>query len=180
MFYWVRFYASMAPNVVTAPHLTDGVGGLVSQTTSFARLVLADDEAFVITLDPAGAVFHDVQLNDYWFNSIGDYYGRNGTLNNAQTKLGADGTATYVVSRADPGVYNWLDPNGVRETLFVARWQRLPRIAGGRKPSIAAKIVKLGELESVLPADVVRVNAQQRHAQLEERFATYRLRLVDC
>jgi hypothetical protein len=178
MFYWVRLFQNMPPNGVSAPNLTDGIGGLVSQTTSLGRIVLEDDEAFVITLDPAGAIFHDVQLNDYWFGSIGDYYGRTGTLNNAQTRLGADGTATVVISRQDPGVHNWLDPNGLRETLFVARWQRLPRVAGGRTPSIAGRLVKLRELESVLPADVLRVNAQQRRVQLEERLATYRLRLV--
>lgn len=178
MYYWVRFYQNMKPNTLLGPSLTDGVGGLVSQTTSFARIVLADDAALVITIDPAGAAFHDVQLNDYWFNSVGDYYGRTATLNNAQTKLGADGTATYVVSLADPGVHNWLDPNGLRETLFVARWQRLPRVAGGQVPSIAARLVKPHELDRVLPPDVVRVNATERRAQIEERLATYRLRLA--
>ena len=181
MFYWVRLYQHMPPNVVSKPNLTDGIGGLVSQTTSLGRLLLEEDEAFVVTLDPAGAIFHDVQLNDYWFGSVGDYYGRNGTLNNAQTRLGADSTATYVVSRTDPGVYNWLDPNGLRETLFVARWQRLPRgpgAADGRRPSIAGKLVKLRELDSVLPPDVSRVTARERQAQLAERLAQYRLRLV--
>lgn len=178
MHYWVRFYQNMQPNVVMAPALTDAVGGLVSQTTSFGRIVLADDEALIITVDPAAAAFHDVQLNDYWFNSVGEYYGRTATLNNAQTKLGADGKATYVVSIPDPGVHNWLDPNGLRETLFVARWQRLPRVAGGRGPSISARLIKLGELDRVLSPDVARVNVAQRGAQIEERLATYRLRLA--
>ena len=179
MFYWVRLYQNMPPNVVSVPNLTDAIGGLVSQTTSLGRLVLEEDDAFVIAIDPAGATFHDVQLNDYWFGSVGDYYGRTGTLNNAQTRVGADGTATYVVSRRDPGVHNWLDPNGLRETLFVARWQRLPK-AGGRKPSIAGRLVKLRDLDAVLPADVARVSGHERQAQIEERLATYRLRLVDC
>ena len=179
MYYWVRFYQNLAPNTVLAPALTDHVGGLVSQTTSFIRIVLADDEAMVITIEPAGAAFHDVQLNDYWFNSVGDYYGRTATLNNAQTSLSADGTATYVVSSTDPGVHNWLDPNALRETLFVARWQRLPRIAGGRTPSTTARVVKLADLESVLPPDMARVDAQQRHAQCAQRLADYQLRLAD-
>jgi hypothetical protein len=178
MFYWVRLYQNMQPNAPVGPSLTDGIGGLVSQTTSLMRIVLANDEAMVITTDPAGAAFHDVQLNDYWFNSVGDYYGRTATLNNAQTKLGADGTATYVVSLADPGVHNWLDPNGLQETLFVARWQRLPHGAGGRTPSLKAQLIKLNELSRALPPDVARVNAEGRRAQIEERLATYRLRLA--
>ena len=179
MFYWVRLYQGMTPNVVSAPNLTDGIGGLVSQTTSLGRLLLEEDDALVITIDPADAVFHDVQLNDYWFGSVGDYFGRTASLNNAQTHLGADGTATYIVSRQDPGVHNWLDPNGLRETLFVARWQRLPRDRAGRKPSITTRLVKLRDLDAMLPRDVARVTAQERHVQLEERLAQYRLRLVD-
>lgn len=110
MYYWVRLYQNMPPNVVSAPNLTDG-------------------------------------------------------------------TAAYVVSRRDPGVHNWLDPNGLRETLFVARWQRLPRDAA-RKPSIAVTLVKLRKLDDLLPPDVARVTAQERRAQLDERLAHYRLRLV--
>lgn len=178
MFYWVRLYQNMQPNTPIGPSLTDGIGGLVSQTTCLMRIVLADDEAMVITTDPAYAAFYDVQLNDYWFNSVGDYYGRTATLNNAQTKLGADGKATYVVSISDPGVHNWLDPNELHETLFVARWQRLPRGAGGRTPSLKAQRVKLQALDSVLPVDAARVSAQERREQIEDRLTTYQLRLA--
>lgn len=179
MYYWVRLFQNMEANRIIEPALTDGVGGLVSQTTSFGRIVLADDEAMVITIDPAGAKFHDVQLNDYWFYSVGDYYARSASFNNAQTALEPDGRATYVISLEDPGVHNWLDPNGLRETLFVGRWQRLPRDNGGRKPSLSASVVKLGDLESALPAGVVRIGEEERRAQLKARLTSYRLRLVD-
>jgi hypothetical protein len=177
MFYWVRLYQGLQPNVPVGPSLTDDIGGLVSQTTSLARIVLADDEALVITLDPAGAAFHDVQLNDYWFGSVGDYFGRTASFNNAQTQLSADGTATYVVSITDPGIHNWLDPNGLHETLFVARWQRLPRTAS-RRPAIKMRLVNLNKLDSLLPKDIERVDEQARRAQIEERLSTYRLRLA--
>lgn len=178
MFYWVRLYQGMAPNTLMGPTLTDGLGGLVSQTTAFARLILEEEDAIVITADPADAAFHDVQLNDYWFGSVGDYYGRTATLNTSQTIRNADGTITYVVSRRDPGVHNWIDPNGLRETLFVARWQRLPPGAGSRPPSMAFRTVPLADLDSALPADMARVDAAGRAAQQAERLATYRLRLV--
>ncbi|MFA5524880.1 MAG: hypothetical protein WDA24_11035 [Tissierellales bacterium] len=179
MYYWVRLYQNMEANTLIPPALTDNVGGLVAQTTSFARIVLEDDEAFVIRTDPAGAKLHDLQLNDYWFYSVGDYYGRTASFNNQQTALEPDGTATYVVSLKDPGVHNWLDPNGLHETLFVARWQRLPTTAQERKPSISGKIVKMADLDKVLPSEVVRVTPQQRREQLEDRLATYQLRLID-
>ena len=89
-------------------------------------------------IDPAGAAFHDVQLNDYWFNSVGDYYSRTATLNNAQTKLRSVMEPRPMYAIPDPGVHNWLGPNGLRETLCVARWQRLPRVAGGRYVNLGA------------------------------------------
>lgn len=178
MFYWVRFYQNMERNVLTRPFLTDAVGGLVSQTVSFGRVLLDEDEALVVTIDPAGAAFHDVQLNDYWFNSIGDYYGRTPSYNNAQTSISADGTATYVISLEDPNIHNWIDPNGLRESLLVARWQRLPRDRQ-ISPAISARLVKLRELDSAVPADVRRVTPSERRAQIKARLESYHLRLRD-
>lgn len=177
MFYWVRLYQGMQPNRLMGPALTDSVGGLVSQTTAFARLILEEDDALVVTADPADAAFHDVQLNDYWFGSVGDYFGRSATLTTAQTVPNADGTVTYVVSRADPGVHNWLDPNGLRQTLFVARWQRLPANAA-RRPSMRIELVKRADLASALPPGTVHLDAAGRAAQLKDRLASYRLRLA--
>lgn len=177
MFYWVRLYQGMEPNRLIGPALTDSVGGLVSQTTAFARLILADDDAVVITADPAEAAFHDVQLNDYWFGSVGDYFGRSATLTTSQTVANEDGTVTYVVSRGDPGVHNWLDPNGLSETLFVARWQRLPE-AATRRPSMRFDLVKLSELAGALPSGTLFVDPAQRAAQLRDRLDSYRLRLA--
>lgn len=176
MFYWVRLYQGMAPNRLMGPALTNDIGGLVSQTTALAHLILEEDEALIIRADPAGAAFHDVQLNDYWFGSVGDYYGRTATLNNAQTILDEQGTATYVVARRDPGGYNWLDPNGLRQSLFVARWQRLP--AGGPPPTMSFKLVKLDALETLLPPNVVRVDAAARETQIADRLAAYQHRLA--
>lgn len=178
MFYWVRLYQGMEPNRLMGPALTNDLGGLVSQTTALARLILEEDEALIVTASPADAAFHDVQLNDYWFGSVGDYYGRTATLNGAQAIPGADGSVTFVVSRRDPGVHNWLDPNGLRETLFVARWQRVPVTEGGSRPAMAFRLVKLAELDAALPPDAVRVDAEGRKAQIAERIVTYRLRLA--
>jgi hypothetical protein len=177
MFYWVRLFQGMQPNVLMGPALTDHLGGLVSQTTAFARLVLELDDAVVITAQPACAAFHDVQLNDFWFGSVGDYYGRTATLTTGQSVANADGSITYVVCREDPGVHNWLDPNGLRETLFVARWQRLPT-AGTARPAMDIRLVKRAELDGVLPPALPRIGGAERAAQLAARLESYRLRLV--
>lgn len=180
MYVWMRYFSNLEVNTVTEPFGTGTLGGLVSQTISFARLSLADDQAFVITVDPAEALFHNIQLNDWWFAAIGDYVSRTSALNNAQSARCVDGTLVYVVSLRDPGVHNWLDPAGLHELTLVHRWQRLPVADGKRKPAIRGRLVKFDELDKILERDVPRVDATERAKQLEERLASYRLRLVDA
>jgi len=57
MFYWVRLFQGMEANRLTGPALTDDVGGLVSQTTAFARLVLSPGDVAVITAQPGDAAY---------------------------------------------------------------------------------------------------------------------------
>jgi hypothetical protein len=98
-------------------------------------------------------------------------------MNNAQGISNDDGTTTYVVAHADPGVHNWLDPAGLHELLVVHRWQGLPDPPGPDGPASAhGRLVDLADLDSVLPAGVVRVTPEQRRAQVEERLRSFLLR----
>jgi hypothetical protein len=179
MYVWRRYFETLEPDTLTEPFATGSLGGLVSQMVSFAHVRLADDEAFVFTVDPAGAIFHDVQLNDFWFNAVGDYVSQTSALNNQQSARSADGTITYVLSIRDPGLHNWLDPAGLHEILLVHRWQRLPMTEGVPRPAVSSAMVKFDRLPEVLGASVPRANAAERESQLAERRATFRLRVAD-
>lgn len=179
MYVWMRYFQNMIPNTVSVPFGTGDFGGLVAQSVSFADIKLADDEAFVLHVDPADAAFFDVQINDYWFHSIGDYVGRTASFNGAQSACNPDGTITYVVSIQDPGVHNWLDTNGVHEALLVQRWQRLPMHPGRRQPNISGELVKLRDLDFALPAGTPHLDSAGRRKQVADRIDTYNLRLVD-
>ncbi|MGH6782340.1 MAG: hypothetical protein ACREB5_09570, partial [Sphingomonadaceae bacterium] len=137
---------------------------------------LGPDEAWVVTLRPLGAASMGFQLTDPWGVAY-DYVGRTSSLNDAQAKPNADGSYTFVVSQRDPGVYNWLDPEGQAAGLFAVRWQSLPQ---GAVPGVAikdARVVSLAQLKQTLPVETKLVTPDERKAQQAERAASYMRRL---
>ncbi|MET0659004.1 MAG: hypothetical protein ABW110_12695, partial [Steroidobacteraceae bacterium] len=180
MYWWIRVFRNIPSNTVSAPFGSAAVGGLQSQMISFGRVALADDEAFVVTVTDAGAAFRDIVLHDYWFNTIGDFSSHTSTLTAAQSAPNPDGTATYVISARDPGVYNWLDPTGLHEVFLAHRWQGLPaRPAEGVKtPAVQYELIALQELNARFPG-LQRVSPTERRRQLQERRISYDLRFVD-
>jgi hypothetical protein len=181
MYVWKRFLDTMTPNMVAAPFGTGDLGGLVAQMVSFARVRLTDDQAYIFHVNPAGAAFHNIQLNDFWFNAVGDYVSQTSNLNGAQSLRNPDGTITCVLSIRDPGVHNWLDPNGLHDLCVVLRWQRLPPIAeaGVQRPSVSGELIAFSSLSERLGSAVPSIDAAGRTVQLAERHTTYQLRLVD-
>jgi hypothetical protein len=178
-FWFTRLNFAIPPNRLTEPKSTGAVGGLVSQWSSIARIVLAEDEAFVVRANAAGAAYRHFVVNDWWYRSI-DPWHRQSSLNNAQMEPDADGGYTYVVSHRDPGVHNWIDTGGLRQTYAIQKWQGLPRqIQPGREPRIGARLVKLDHLREALPAGTRWLDPQQRAAQLARRQADFARRIID-
>ena len=175
--WFLRVFAALPPNTIPPPTGAAGVGGLPSQSNSFARLQLADDEAFVFTIKPGGAAYFSAIMYDFWFRSI-DYGQRQTSLNNGQSAPNPDGTITYVVSSEDPGVANWLDATGLHELTMLLRWQRVPSPPAPEGPPsvVSQKLVKFGDVDSAVPAGTPRLTPAERKQQLEERLATYLLR----
>ncbi|MGR4866495.1 hypothetical protein [Caulobacter sp. LARHSG274] len=177
--YWIRLmphWFSAAFNVV-APGRAKNFS-YTQQATSEARFRLAADEALVVTVDPCGARYLGVQLADPWGASM-DYGAHLSSLNQHQAQRSADGTISYVASLSDPGVHNWLDPAGLEQGTMLHRWQGLPEGAFPSERSVrAARVVRLDQLDSVLPADMRRVTPAERRQQLSERAAGLARRLA--
>lgn len=175
-YYALRLFHN-APQHMTPAAGSGAVGGLVTQMASLGHFSLADDEAVVITRNRAGAAYCDIVLHD---DLIVSYDNRDHLSSHAhgQMQPDADGRLTCVLALKDPGVHNWLDPMGFRDSTVIARWQGLPPAAPD-KPVIESRIVKLAELEAALPPGVARVTPAQRQAQLAERRASYDRRFVD-
>ena len=154
------------------PYVRDLGWGIVA----INRFQLADDEALVVTLDPLSAGYLGLQADDLWLRSA-DYVSHTSTLNNAQATPNADGTYTFVVAAQDPGYYNWIDTVGMNDGYLIGRWELLSQTTTGEGAVREVRKVKLGELETALPADAARVTPEERRAQLAAREAAYLLRL---
>jgi hypothetical protein len=177
--WWFRqVVAYVEPNTVTQPaNSASAIGGMPTQAVLRGRLSLDPGQAYVLTLHPGSAQTSSLSAYDWWMVS-GDFGHRTTSLNNTQSAADADGSSTYVFATADPGVHNWIDTEGRRETTFVNRWQALSRDPGAPMPTASGQVVPLSGLDSALPAGTATVTPEQRRQQLAERTALFRMRFA--
>lgn len=174
--YWVeydnRFVFSKPVNTVSAPRNRPGGRGF----SSSGHFRLAPDEALIVTLDPLGAASLGFQLTDPWGVAL-EYIERTSSLNDAQVQQNPDGTITYVIAAQDPGVHNWLDPDGLASGIFAIRWQSLPVGATGERAVRDARVVKTAQMKDALPEGTEFVTTAERRAQQAGRARSYARRL---
>ena len=180
LYYWfTRLFSAKPVNTLSLEMSSGSLGGLVTQAGAQGRLKLADDEAAVITVDPAGARYSGLVAHDWWFRSL-PYSNRTASLTSSSSHANRDGHFTYVVSLRDPGIHNWIDTCGLHETLVLYRWQGLPENKLRQGPTVdSVRIVKLDELAAALPPEIVRVSAAERARQIETRERAFARRLSE-
>lgn len=165
-------------NSFSLAYSADRGGALRNQFYVGGHFRLADDEAFVIHVKDGGAAYVVVPISNVWGTTL-DIMHRTSSLNKAQSVPNPDGTYTYVISRNDPGVHNWLDPCGLGEGILTLRMAEFP---GGRPiddVSAHGKVVKMTELRARLPEGTIWVTPQARAKQQAERAIAYRRRLPE-
>ncbi|WP_336970745.1 DUF1214 domain-containing protein [Sphingobium aromaticiconvertens] len=176
--YWVaydnKFVFTKPVNHIGVPRVRPGGRGF----STSGHFNLRSDEAWVVTLRSLGAASLGFQLTDPWGVAY-DYVERTSSLNDAQAKPNADGSYTFVISPRDPGVYNWLDPEGHAAGMFAVRWQSLPPNTAPTDAVKEFKVVPLAQLKQMLPAGAAQVTPLGRKTQLDERVASYKRRLTE-
>lgn len=174
---WNQQALQLQPNVIAFSIDRDTDGALRNQFYSLGHFRIQDDEALILTLHAADAGYFIVPITNLWGTS-NEIVHRNGSLNRHQSIANNDGTYTFVVSLADPGVHNWVDPCDMHDGIITARWAEF---AGGRpngKVAVESQLVKLDSLKRILPAETRWVTPEQRRQQLAERAEGYLRRLV--
>lgn len=169
---WVRFWRGFKddflgfpePNRLVEPNGRDGNWGYLAG----GRFAIADDEAVLVTLDPVGSYYTGFQITDPW-TLAPDPMHRLASLNKRQVTPNADGTVTYAVALADPGVANWIDTCGLHEGWMLTRWQGVP--AGPPLDSMIRE-VRLVKLDAI-PAAVPRIDLDGRRRQVAERARAF-------
>ena len=166
------------PNRFHLAYSADKGGALRNQVYVGGHFQLDDHDAFVIDVNDGGARYFTVPISNVWGTTMG-IRDRLGSLNKAQSEPNADGTWTYVIANTDPGVHNWVDPCGLTAGILTLRMAEFPDQRPHDGLSASGRVVKLADLESVLPSGTRQVTPDERAAQLADRVAAYDRRLPE-
>lgn len=146
---------------------------LVTQAYSPGRYRLGDDDALIIDLTLGNAAYAVVPVSNEW-GGINDFLNHIGCLGTGRAQPNPDGSFTYVLSLRDPGVANWIDPDGLREGVLCIRWAGFdPSRNADSRPTLATRLVRWHELDTALPDHCPRLDGAGRSAQLEQHRAAY-------
>ena len=172
--FWSGFpemwFGGLHGNMITP---VQGRNGSLSGFIAALSYDLTDDEAIVVTMDPKNAGYTGFQLLDPWMIGA-DVTRHQVSLNTSQSQANSDGTITYVISKSDPGIRNWLSTSGLSQGLGIVRWQAVPGRADIEEFVRSFEVVKHAEL-SEMPG-LSRLTPQQRAQQLSDRAEAYGMR----
>lgn len=175
--FWIAYfdqysYGARPLNTVPDPRVRPGGRGM----STGGHFRLDDDEALVVTLDPLGARSLGIQITDPWGVAY-EYIHRSSSLNTAQAAANEDGTYTFVIATADPGVRNWLDPQGFDAGLIAVRWQAIvdARPEGAVRD---CRVVPLSGLGAALPGGAARTDEVERDLRNAARASDYMRRYL--
>ena len=155
--------------------------GTKPSTVKLGLFHLADDEALVVNVLPQAAEYMSFSVTSPW-QVTRNFLDKTATRTSRQSHQNADGTYTYVLSRRDPGVANWMDTVGLLDGGMAMRWEGINAPEAGPNAAIkSVKLVKLNALRSELPANFPSVSAAERSSEVARRRADYEARCgVPC
>ena len=156
----------------------DTDGALRNQIYILGHFDLEDDQALVVDVNTGGASYFVAPITNCW-GTTNDIVDRTSSLNLSQSIPNTDGTYTFILSKQDPGVHNWLDSCNMREGVLTLRWAEF---AGGEpspEASATSRVVSLSKLREELRDETRFVTSEERAEQCAKRAAGYKRRLPE-
>lgn len=153
----------------------DTDGALRNQVYIMGHFQLADDEGLLIEIGLGGAAYFLAPITNVW-GTTNDIVHANGSLNLSQMKRDADGGVRLLVSRRDPGIWNWLDTCDMADGLMTLRWAEFASGRPDETLEAKGKVIKLADLAQEMP-HAHRVTPEERAEQLKVRAASYLWRI---
>ncbi len=161
--FFLQFGAAAPPNGFLPPIDRTAMGAAAENKPVIGRWELGPDEALILEVAPPQGVYWSYSLGNPWWETI--HYGRHqSSLNGHQAVMDSDGQVRVVMCARDPGVANWLDTAGFSNGAMILRCVRT-----ATAPTPNARVVAFDEIASALPADTLRITADERAAVLERR-----------
>lgn len=157
--------------IVNRIELVDFGGVMPAQQYWQGVYQLESDEALILETEiPAKHRYWNVQLNDELWNASEFLY-RQGSLNGSQATIDQDGRFRAVISIEDPGVANWLDPNGSSTGMIIGRWYE-----ADQSPIPSLRRVKFKDRFKYLAGNVLCLTPEERSQSLRARCMSGQLR----
>ena len=147
-----------------------GRGGLADLAYGLGNFRCAPQEAVILEVAPPPCAYWSFALGNGYWESL-DWSRRQSSLNDHQARLDPDGVFRAVIAQGDPGVPNWLDPQGHGRGTLFGRY-----LAAQEVPQPSLTVVPLGELRSALPPDTPRITPEARSGRLRRRHRAALLR----
>jgi hypothetical protein len=147
------------------------LGGLTGQFYYEGAYALKADEALILeTKVPDKCAYYSTILTNDIFETT-DWVNNHSSLNDAQSRVDADGVLRIVISATDPGVINWLDTAGYPKGVIQGRWTQC-----AAQPIPTLKLVKTRDVLRTLPATTARISLPEREKLMRERRSQFLLR----
>ena len=170
----VRYYHEHhGINVLLRSTKIDEMGGLPRQAYYDGIHEIGDEEALIVEVPlPGECVYWQILVADDRFATV-DWVNRQSSLNDVQARVDGDRVFRAVISRQDPGVYNWLDKADFPWGIIQMRLYRATDF-----PAAIVTRVPVSEVLKHLPADTAVVTPAERAEQLRRRREGAQLRQI--
>jgi hypothetical protein len=171
----VRYYREHhGLNVLLKSKWIEGGGGLATRQAYYDGIhEITDDEALVVEFPvPSECFYWQILVADDRFATV-DWVNRQSSLNDAQAHVDPDGVFRAVVSKRDPGIWNWLDKADWPWGILQARFYR-----SNEFPEATVTKVPVADVMQHLPADTRVVTPAEREVQLRTRREGAQLRRI--
>jgi hypothetical protein len=171
----VRYYLEHhGKNVLLQSQWVKQSGGLATKQAYYDGIYeIGDDEALVVEFPvPDPCRYWQILVADDRFSTV-DWVNRLSSLNDVQAHVDDDGRFRGVVSKQDPGVWNWLDKAGFPWGILQARFYQ-----ADESPEPTVTKVPVAEVLEHLPSGTRTVSPDERVAQLMTRRTGAQLRRI--
>jgi hypothetical protein len=122
------------------PDVALAAGGDPNIAYYHGYFVLADDEALVVEFTPPACDFWNLQLANYWLESL-DYRYFPVHVNKGTAYYNSDGSVRVVIAKTKVNTPNWLDTCGRNEGTMCLRW-----IRAAEHPQPQVRVVNISDL----------------------------------
>ena len=158
----------MPLNSISKPMQVGQTGGLSGRLMSVGHFNLQNDEVLIIKAWPTEATYQGIQLGNPWWQSL-DYANRVTSLTLDQSKISSDGAIYYVLSKIDPGYFNWLDIEDFNRGVILMRYDGLKNASLDESLYPSAQLININDLNQHLPSDENKLLKGERELQIQKR-----------